>query len=475
MSLKLNSAVSVIGGGPAGAATARRLVQLGHSVVVVEKQIFPRPHVGESISPGVVPLWDVLGIRERIEEQAFLRPERVLVYWPPHRGYMPLGPVPGFQVDRAKFDRVLLDASREAGAIVLDGARIQGLEHNIAGGWDLTISWRGRPVSAKSSFVVDATGRRGLMRSKKRRFGARTLALWKYWRDCGLSGSETRVEAGGHQWYWGAPLPDGTFNATVFMDRIQFQQDMQRLRSVESVYQHLLNESELLAPCLDGKPDGPTKICDATCYSDDEPIDWDWIKVGEALFSIDPLSSQGVQAGLGTALHAAAVINTALRRPESRRIADRFYRERLREAVNFHRSTAAHLYFQVARERPARFWLDRGQDEVIEERPTHGHSSILGRPRSGTKRLQLATDAQILSIPCIEGDFIVERQALVHPGLSRATVFLADVAVAPLLNYLRTPLTVDETLRTWSRNIARQQMLPILDWFWENGVITEVS
>ena len=143
MSLKLKLAACVIGGGPAGAATARRLAQLGHSVVVVEKQTFPRAHVGESISPGVLPLLDVLGIKERIEEQAFLRPERTLIFWPPHRGYKPLGPVPGFQVDRAKFDAVMLDSVRETGALVLDGAQLVSSEQNIAGSWDLTISWRG--------------------------------------------------------------------------------------------------------------------------------------------------------------------------------------------------------------------------------------------------------------------------------------------------------------------------------------------
>jgi flavin-dependent dehydrogenase len=475
MSLKLNSAVSVIGGGPAGAATARRLAQLGHSVVVVEKHIFPRAHVGESVSPGVLPLLDVLGVKERIEEQAFLRPERALISWPPHRGYKSLGPVPGFQVDRAKFDAVLLDAAREAGALVLDGARIVSSERDPAGSWNFKISCRGKLVSVESCFVVDATGRRSLMSSKKRRCGARTVALWNYWRGSAVVGTETRVEAGRQQWYWGAPLPDGTFNATVFIDRDHLQRDLRQLGTVERVYQHLLTQSELLAACLDGQPDGPAKVCDATCYSDDSPVERDFIKVGEALFSIDPLSSQGVQAALGTALHAATVVNTALRRSENRRIADQFYRGRQQEAVTLHRSMAARLYLEVARERPTQFWLDRARNVVIDERLTDPHSTSLRRTPTGRKRLQLATEAQIVSIPCIDGDFIVERQALVQPGLGRPTVFLGDVAVAPLLNHLRTPLTVDETLRAWSRNIPRHQMFPILNWFCEHGVITEVS
>ena len=475
MSLKLKLAACVIGGGPAGAATARRLAQLGHSVVVVEKQPFPRAHVGESISPGVLPLLDVLGIKERIEQQAVLRPERILIFWPPSRGYKPLGKVPGFQVDRAKFDAVMLDSVREAGALVLDGAQLVSSEQNISGNWDLTISWRGELVSAESRFVVDATGRRSLMGGRKQRYGARTFALWNYWRQCAISGSETRVEAGAQQWYWGAPLPDGSFNATVFIDRDHLQRDLRRLGGVERVYQHLLAQSELLAACLDGNPDGAARVCDATCYFDRDPLERDVIKVGEALFSIDPLSSQGVQVALGTALHAAAVVNTVLRRSENRKIADRFYRERQQEAVTVHRSMAASLYLQVARERPAQFWLERAQSEGIENRLTDAPSTTVSGPLTGRMRLQLATEAQISSIACIDGDFIVERQGLVQPGLGRPTVFLGDVAVAPLLHPLRTPLTVDETLRVWSSNLPRQQMLPILNWFWENGVITEVN
>jgi flavin-dependent dehydrogenase len=89
MSERLNASVCVIGGGPAGSSAARRLSQLGRSVVIIEKQVFPRAHLGESLSPGVLPLLDVLGLRERIEDQGFLRPEHVVLNWPPTRGTNP--------------------------------------------------------------------------------------------------------------------------------------------------------------------------------------------------------------------------------------------------------------------------------------------------------------------------------------------------------------------------------------------------
>lgn len=64
---------------------------------------------------------------------------------------------------------------------------------------------------------------------------------------------------------------------------------------------------------------------------------------------------------------------------------------------------------------------------------------------------------------------------VVHPGLARPTAILCDVAVAPLLEYLRIPLTIDETLRAWSHRTHGNDTVEILGWFWDNGVIVEVS
>ena len=474
MSERLNASVCVIGGGPAGSSAARRLSQLGHSVVIIEKQIFPRAHIGESLSPGVLPLLDVLGLRERIENQGFLRPERVLLHWPPIRGYRSLGHVPGFQVDRAKFDAVMLDGAREAGAHVLEGAKLLNFVKNVVSGWDLTIFAEGKHFLVERCFLVDASGRRNVTGGKKRRYGTPTLALWNYWRGSAISGNETRVEAGVEQWYWGAPLPDRSFNATVFVDPERFQCDLQRLGSVDSVYQHLLADSELLAACLEGYAAGPTFVCDATCYTSDDSLSPDLIKVGEALFSVDPLSSQGVQVAIGTALHAAAVVHTASRTAEHSEIAEQFYRERHQEAVSFHCSTAAGLYAQVALERETEFWRQR-VGKQRDQKETLIRDPRPRKPITAKARIQLAPEAQIFPTPCMEGDFIVKRPALVHPGLARPMAFLGDVAVAPLLEYLRTPLTIDETLRAWSQRTHDNHTVEILGWLWDNGMIVEVS
>src|ERR1700680_3997262 len=120
----IRAQVCVLGGGPAGAATARRLALLGHSVVVVEKTTFPRERVGESLPGSVLPLLDVLGIRAAVEREESLRPSLARVRW---KGENDIRAVPfpsGFHVNRARFDEVLLCAASNAGARVLQPARV---------------------------------------------------------------------------------------------------------------------------------------------------------------------------------------------------------------------------------------------------------------------------------------------------------------------------------------------------------------
>jgi flavin-dependent dehydrogenase len=472
--MRLKSAICVIGGGPAGAAIARRLAQLSHPILVIEKHRFPRPHIGESVSPGVVALLDVLGIRKQVEDQPFLRPDRVLLHWPPYySGYKTLGPTPGFQVDRAHFDAVMLDSAREAGAIILEGAHLLKCEHSLRG-WDLVISGPEGVVTAEGSFLVDATGRRGLIRGKKRRYGAPTFALYNYWQGDGIVGEETRVEAGSQHWYWGAPLPDGTVNATVFMDGQRLHVDMLRLGSVDAVYREVLSRSTLLSSCLDRLPTGPTIVCDATCYFDENPVGPDLIRVGESLFSVDPLSSQGVQIAIGTAVHAAAVVNTILRRSADLEIAHEFYHARQQEAVAFHAATAANLYGKVAGLEQNDFWETRATPYEGNIEDTASGDPVRGDLPPGEARMQLARSAHLSRTPCLERDFVVKRDAVVYPGL-RPTVFVNEVEIAPLLEAFRAPITLKEVRSFWSRTIDDAKIEGLLRWAWTRGLIVEAT
>jgi hypothetical protein len=66
-------------------------------------------------------------------------------------------------------------------------------------------------------------------------------------------------------------------------------------------------------------------------------------------------------------------------------------------------------------------------------------------------------------------------RAVAHPRRLRPTVFLGGIAIALLPEYLRAPLTIQETLRIWSQKIHTNQVEGVLSWLWENDVIVEVA
>ncbi|HXH63279.1 MAG TPA: tryptophan 7-halogenase, partial [Gemmatimonadales bacterium] len=202
--------VLVVGGGPAGSAAALRLAMLGCSVLLVERSAFPRPHVGESLSPGVWVHFDRLDISERIEGAGFRRSFDTLLRWDGETSRVRAGR-PSLIVDRARFDALMLDAARKAGAEVAQPASAEQVDA-IDGGWRVRLS-DGRTAEAR--FLVDASGRAGFSRRARRFTAGRLIAWHARWR-VGNPPAETLVERCGDRWLWGTTLPDGTFSAMTF-------------------------------------------------------------------------------------------------------------------------------------------------------------------------------------------------------------------------------------------------------------------
>jgi flavin-dependent dehydrogenase len=458
--------VCVLGGGPAGATIARRLAQLGHAVCLVERDAFPRPHVGESLAPGILPLLEALGLRVCVEAAGFLRPERALVRWAAalDQAREQPGP-PGFQVDRGRFDQILLEAAVAVGVRVIQPAL--ALRPDPDGqGWRIPLRRAGRAEVLGARFLVDATGRAAVLGGSKRRSGAATIALYGYWRASGQAGPETRVEAGRDAWFWGAPLPDGSFNATVFVD----PQTCVGARGsgLEALYRALLAESALLRGCLRGQLCGPVRACDATARHDQDPVCANALKVGEAACAIDPLASQGVQAAMASAQQGAAVVHTLLTAPAHAAAAVQFYRDRQAETATRHRAYAARFYaeHQVHCGRP--FWLSRAGDNPAPDPPTE--RPVPHQLHADTK-VALADQARLELTPCLDGNLIRSLPALCHPALDRPVAFLDAVAVAPLLSDVVPGDSIGTIVRRWARELPLERSLALMRWMLGRGIL----
>ncbi|TMV03342.1 tryptophan halogenase [Ruegeria sediminis] len=458
--------ICVVGGGPAGSATALRLAQLGHDVCLMERDAFPRAHIGESLPPSVLPILDALGLRGRVDGAGFLRATGSILYWAgefERRGAS--AGQPGLLVDRGRFDALLLQAASDAGVRVLQPARARRPRRR-AGGWDIPV--RGIPdVSmVRAALMIDAAGKQAGLGRRFRRCSAPLLALFAYWQAPPGFGPETRVEAGAAHWYWGALLPDGTVNAIAFVDPAACVGLSPAQR--RDLYLNLLAQSTLLSPCLEGRRIGPVRRCDAASYIEETPPAPDLLRVGEASFSIDALSSQGVQSALGQAMQAAAVAHTVLTRPRDATLALDFHAARQQERVRAHANLAAEYYARQARHQAAPFWTDRASPPAWLAQPSP-------EPPPGQMPddapLRLSPEAEIGISGIQTGDLIAPGPVLTHPHLGRPVALLDGVPVAPLLRQLDCDASAAAIRHHWSGLVGAGRADRLLRWLWRNRVL----
>ena len=323
--LRVESEVVVAGGGPAGSILAMRLAELGHDVCLIEKESFPREHIGESLPPSIGPLLSFAGLKDAVEAAGFLRTLGSWVRWQGSLDFRETTTA-GYQVARARFDTILLDAARARGVRIIQPATFDRDQ-------------------VQARMVADATGRRCVSGGTKQVSGPRSLALYAYWEGQHWKDACSRVEALDDAWIWAAPLGEGKSIVAVFTDPAS-----------HGKYEDFVRQAKLIPP---GGLAGPVRVCDATPWRSETMAGSEFIRVGEAAFTIDPLSSQGVQTAIASALQAAVVVHTVLSRPEDAELAVSFYNARQKAAAVRHSIIAASLYAQVAAVRPTEFWRKR--------------------------------------------------------------------------------------------------------------------
>jgi flavin-dependent dehydrogenase len=443
----------VVGAGPAGSVLALRLAQLGKRVVLIEKTGKFGRRSGESLTPSVLPLLDAAGLRVRLEDNGYLRPRTAHIIW---AGESRLADASGFIVDRAGFDSMLIDAACEAGVHVIRPTRIA--DYTFNGAWSIRLDNR-RMLTA--SFMADAAGRTRMLPDRKSQYGVRTFALCGHWCDVDTSKRNTIVEAGPSAWYWGAPLDDGLFSAMVFVDR-----PASRLQP----YQELIDASSLLAHRLRRARCIQLNVCDATPFFDTAPVDEHSIKVGDAALSLDPLSSQGIQTAIGTALHAAAVINTILDRPQDRDLAMEFYSQRLRQSTNFHSNASASFYREQFRICPTDFWRARAHWPVLHTSTAQQRNNQV--PVVGMK-IRLSPRARFVCLGASNGCHIFSEDAVELDG--NAVAYVMGVRLRDLLEPLNVAVRVDELIARWTAHVKMEKAHQIFRWAWAEGWIEPVD
>lgn len=299
--------VLILGGGPAGCATALTLARLGIGRVrVVEAGHYDADRSGETIPPNTRILLDKLGVWEDFLKEGQEPCLGSCASWGADAlGYNdflfnPLGN--GWHLDRKRFDKFLARKVVDAGKVLSTGTRFDGCER-AGDGFRVRLKGDDRQGhSVNAHFVVDATGTRS---SFARSMGASRLFLDKllcitafFELPAGASFSSlTMLEAVEYGWWYAAKLPDRRLVVAIASDPAIVRQYAlhKRDRFLEQLYK-TRHVSAQLADCP--LIDDSQMICAAPSFYLDEVAGSGWLAVGDAASAYDPISSQGIYKAL---------------------------------------------------------------------------------------------------------------------------------------------------------------------------------
>ena len=365
--MKSSYAAAIIGAGPAGCAAAIALARQGLSVVLIEASAFPRHRPGESLHPGVDPIFETLGVAEAVNQADFLRYDGHRVVWEMGEriesfGEDARGKWQGYQAWRPTFDRILLDAARAAGAEVLQPCKVRKV---ITEGEQVVGLVTDKGV-VRSQHVLDASGQcQWLSRQlniSTTSYSPKLLARFGYVacdKTTDFSTPIIRSELDGWSWM-----------AQVTEDRCAWS----RMRvATNRTYgqQQTWQPAELSR----FEPIGREQGADVTWRLRDRLSGSGWFLLGDAAAVLDPAASHGVLRSLMSGIQAAHVIAAREHGDISEAAAQSAYHQWLSTWVKSDIQRMRELYRIQPKDNNSESWLKAFSQVTKEQQKTSGNSS----------------------------------------------------------------------------------------------------
>lgn len=338
--------VVVIGGGPAGAAAAAYLSQAGLDCVLLERELFPRPHVGESLVPAATRVFRELDLLEHLDGAGFPRKYGAVwtsssdspVYSHDWQGLEVDSQVavrfeerqqPGvernytYHVDRGKFDLILLQHAHRLGARVYEGVRADRVDFSDDLFPKVHFSIGRKKTWIRARMVVDASGRRTLLGNQLRLkvqdpvFDQYALHTWFEGYDRRLLSQEEGMEdyifvhflPVSNSWIWQIPITDSVTSIGVVTQKKHFAKSRQ-------------SRERFFWKCIETRPDlaeglrkadqiRPLKEEGDYSYAMQRICGDRFVLIGDAARFVDPIFSSGVSIALNSARLASLDILAA--------------------------------------------------------------------------------------------------------------------------------------------------------------------
>jgi FADH2 O2-dependent halogenase len=330
--------VGIIGGGPAGAASAAYLAKAGASCVVFERELFPRPHVGESLVPSSTRVFNELGFIETMEEHRF--PRKYGAAWTSAAGRTYGHDFEGlsadsfvdlefsertqtgvdlpytYHVDRAKFDLALLQHAHGLGSAVYEGINVQGAEFPDDDFAKVNYTMGRRSCSTSCRIVIDASGRRTLLGNQMKWkvmdpvFDQYALHTWfEGYNRTAIAGETGKSEyifihflPLSNTWVWQIPITDDITSIGVVTQKKNFKTS--KANREDFFWDCIASRPEFLDALKPATQLRPLKAEGDYSYGMKKIVDDRLLLLGDAARFVDPIFSTGVSIALNSARFA---------------------------------------------------------------------------------------------------------------------------------------------------------------------------
>ncbi len=424
----LDCDILIIGGGPAGSTAAALLAERGRDVVLLEKAVHPRFHIGESLLPRNTALLDRLGLREQVAAIGVHKPGAEFVSDATGQSVhfaFALGLdkqyTHSWQVRRAEFDELLFRTAQSRGARTEENTRVTDLQFAPPGGRALVTAAGPDGGSRRYAprFVLDASGRdtflAGKLRTKESNKHNTTAALYAHFRGVERRGGELEgyitVHLAEDGWFWMIPLPDDVMSVGFVGDQSAFKG---RRGTPHELFMDRINGS----PTVGARMRCAELLSEVTStgnYSYRSTAAWGegYMLIGDAFGFVDPVFSSGVLLAMTAGDLGADVADTWLDDP----VAGRAKARRVERDVTHAMRRISWLIYRI--NTPALRQLFMGPKNVLRMRD--GLVSLLAGNLRGTWN-------SVIPVLAFKGVFYAMSLAMrlgLHPVPATAPVRLA--------------------------------------------------
>ncbi|VVM07422.1 tetracycline 7-halogenase / FADH2 O2-dependent halogenase [Methylacidimicrobium cyclopophantes] len=318
----MSDPVIIVGGGPAGSAAASLLARQGTKVVLLEKETFPRFHIGESLLPFANRVLVRIGAWEKIKNAGFMiKPGAEFVlsngmsfrrFWFADSLAEPYDKT--FQVERAKFDALLLDHAKDSGATILSGATARGFREG-RDGVEVDCERAGKRERVEGRWLIDATGREPFLSKvlnlPRTDLGIpKKMAVYAHFRNVrrnpGRAAGNITVVRLPNGWFWFIPLDEEKTSVGMVRPLSEFQD---RKSGPRQLFEETVRKSRELRFRLEkAEAMSPYRTTADYTYRLERLAGSRWLAAGDAAGFLDPVFSSGVTVALEGGVAAAEMI-----------------------------------------------------------------------------------------------------------------------------------------------------------------------